>query len=347
MFATWAGLTGAAAAGVTSELPDITRDVAEKIAERLNERASTEITADQVLAAETLEPLANLVREGLESDVSGNIRVLRERPAGSTAPSVFLFHPAGGSSVVYQPLMRRLPKEVPVYGVERLEGSLEERAAAYLDEIERYSDGRPVILGGWSFGGVLAYEVAHQLRNTDVEVATIALLDTVQPAHPAPDTMEETKKRWERYSKFAKKTYNLDFPVPYEILETAGEDALLTMMVEFLANTDPSEHGLSAGVLEHQRASFVDNRILDTVDMRRWQDVDVPVMLFRAERMHDGAIELEPAYAEIHYDGGWSAIVNDLEIVQLVGDHLAVVDEPEISKVGRALTERISRISHM
>ena len=56
---------------------------------------------------------------------------------------------------------------------------------------------------------------------------------------------------------------------------------------------------------------------------------------------------LEPAYAEIHYDGGWSAIVNDLEIVQLAGDHLAVVDEPEISKVGRALTERISRISHM
>ena len=91
MFATWAGLTGAAAGGITSELPDITRDVAEKIAERLNERASTEITADQVLAAETLESLANLVREGLESDVSGNIRVLRERPAGSTAPSVFLF----------------------------------------------------------------------------------------------------------------------------------------------------------------------------------------------------------------------------------------------------------------
>ena len=100
-------------------------------------------------------------------------------------------------------------------------------------------------------------------------------------------------------------------------------------------------------MLEHQRASFVDNRILDTVDMHRWQDVDVPVMLFRAERMHDGTIELEPAYAEIHYDGGWSAIVNDLEIVQLAGDHLAVVDEPEISKVGRALTERISRISHM
>lgn len=344
VFATWAGITGAAAAGVTSELPSITEEQAKDIAERLTERGGIEVTTEQVFAAETLEPLANIVREGLETDVEGNIRVLRARPEGSTAPAVFMFHPAGGSSVVYQPLMRRLPVEVPVYGVERLEGALEDRAAQYLDEIKRYSDGLPVILGGWSFGGALAYEVAHQLQGSGVEIATIALLDTVQPKNPAPDTMEETKKRWERYSAFAKKTYGLDFPVPYELLETAGEDALLTMMSEFLANTDASEHGLSAGVLEHQRASFVDNRILDKMDMQRWAGVKAPVILFRAERMHDGAIELEPAYAEINQDGGWSAIVEQLDIVQLRGDHLAVVDEPEIATVGLELTKRIAEL---
>lgn len=344
VFATWAGIIGTAAAGVTSSLPEISSAQAGQIAERLTERSGATITVDDVLAAETLEPLANLVREGLESEVEGNIRVLRARPEDSTAPAVFMFHPAGGSSVVYQPLMRRLPEDVPVYGVERMEGTLEERAKAYLDEIAEYSEGFPVILGGWSFGGVLAYEVAYQLRDSDVEVATIALLDTVQAATPAPDTPEETKARWGRYAAFAKKTYNLDFPVPYELLDTAGEDAVLNMMAEFLANTDASEHGLSAGVLEHQRASFVDNRILDRIDMQRWADVEIPVMLFRAERMHDGAIELEPAYSEINYDGGWSAIVNDLEIVQLAGDHLAVVDEPEIGKVGVALSKRIAQL---
>ncbi|WBT08586.1 polyketide synthase Pks13 [Corynebacterium sp. SCR221107] len=348
VFATWAGMTGVAAAGVTSNLPTIGEDKAKEIADRLTERSGATVTVDDVLGADTLEPLANIVREGLETEVEGNIRVLRARPEGSTAPAVFMFHPAGGSSVVYQPLMRRLPAEVPVYGVERLEGSLEERAAQYLDEIKQYSDGLPIILGGWSFGGALAYEVAHQLQTTNsgVKVATIALLDTVSPKNPTPDTMEETKKRWERYSSFAKKTYGLDFPVPYELLETAGEDALLTMMAEFLANTDASEHGLSAGVLEHQRASFVDNRILDRMDMQRWVDVDAPVILFRAERMHDGAIELEPAYAEIAEDGGWSTIVNELEIVHLRGDHLAVVDEPEIGKVGVALTKRIAELGN-
>ena len=57
--------------------------------------------------------------------------------------------------------------------------------------------------------------------------------------------------------------------------------------------------------------------------------------------MHDGAIELEPAYRDIAPDGGWGEIVTELDVIQLQGDHLAIVDEPEISKVGSALTEVI------
>lgn len=346
VFATWASFTGRAAAGVTSTLPEISGEVAGKIAERLSERSGMNIGAELVGKAENLEEIANVVREGLETDVEGNIRVLREGSAD--APVVFMFHPAGGSSVVYQPLARRLPADVSVYGVERREGSLEERVADYLGDIRNYAKGRPVILGGWSFGGALAYEAASQLLADNnsaaqstadagdsqaVDLAYIALLDTTQPSEPIPDTLEETKARWERYAAFAERTYGLDFPVPYELLETAGEEALMQMLEQFLASSDASEHGLSAGVLEHQRASFVDNMILGKLDFARWADVDLPVLLFRAERMHDGAIELEPRYADIDPDGGWGAIVDELEIVQLPGDHLAVPDEPAIGIV--------------
>ena len=343
VFGTWASITGKAPAGVTSPLPEISAEVAAQIAERLRDRAHIDVTAQQVLDAEALETLADLVREGLETEVEGNIRVLRE----ADGPAVFMFHPAGGTTVVYQPLTRRLPEDVAVYGVERIEGSLEERAAAYIEDIVRYARGRKVVLGGWSFGGALAYEVAYQLAERSkrgeesAEVAFIALLDTTQPSHPAPDTPEETRARWERYAAFAKKTYGLDFEPPYEMLETMGEDALMTMLAEFLATTDASEHGLSAGVLEHQRASFVDNQILAKIDFHRWADVSVPVLLFRSERMHDGAIELEPRYAEVDPDGGWGVIVNDLDIVQLPGDHLAVPDEPAIGTVGKHMNDWI------
>lgn len=348
VFATWAKVTGKAAQGVTSQLPGIDEEQARGIADRLTERSGAEVSAEDVLAAETLEPLSEKVRSSLESEVEGNIRVLRSRPEGSTQPAVFLFHPAGGSSVVYAPLMRRLPDDVPVYGVERLEGELADRAAAYLEEIIELADGRPVLLGGWSFGGALAYEVAHQLGKRaaagepSAEVERIVLLDTVQPKNPAPDTKEEMHARWDRYAAFAQKTYGLPLEVPHELLDQQGEGVMMQMFQQFLTSPEAKGMGLPAGVLEHQRASFVDNRILESLDFWAWADVKAPVTLFRAERMHDGAIELEPAYAEVAPDGGWGEIVEDLEIVQLRGDHLAIVDEPEISKVGRVIAKHIA-----
>ena len=119
VFGTWASITGKAPAGVTSPLPEISEEAAAQIAERLRERAHIDVTAQQVLDAEALETLADLVRESLETEVEGNIRVLRE----ADGPAVFMFHPAGGTTVVYQPLTRRLPADVAVYGVERIEGS--------------------------------------------------------------------------------------------------------------------------------------------------------------------------------------------------------------------------------
>lgn len=348
VFATWAKVTGKAAPGVTSELPSIDEEQARGIAERLSERSGAKVSAEDVLAADTLEPLSEKVRSSLESEVEGNIRVLRARPEGSTRPAVFLFHPAGGSSVVYAPLMRRLPEDVPVYGVERLEGELADRAASYLEEIIELADGQPVVLGGWSFGGALAYEVAYQLGKRaaagepSVEIQRIVLLDTVQPKNPAPDTKEEMHARWDRYAAFAQKTYGLPLEVPHELLDQQGEGVMMQLFQQFLASPEAKGMGLPAGVLEHQRASFVDNRILESLDFGAWVDVKAPVTLFRAERMHDGAIELEPAYVEIAADGGWGAIVEDLEIIQLRGDHLAIVDEPEISKVGRVIAEHIT-----
>ncbi|QNH95401.1 polyketide synthase Pks13 [Corynebacterium anserum] len=345
VFATWAKITGKAAGGVTSVLPDISDSQATAIAERLSERSGAEITAEDVHSAHSLAPLSDKVRAQLETEVEGNIRVLRERAEGDqSTPSVFLFHPAGGSSVVYQPLVRRLPDNVPVYGVERVEGSLAERCAAYIDEITEYSAGQPIIVGGWSFGGALAYEMASQLQQrteagqTSAQVQRIILLDTVQPKHPAPDTKEEMHARWDRYANFAQKTYGLPLEVPHDQLEEQGEDVMMQQFQEMLASPLVSQLGLPAGVLEHQRASFVDNRILNSLNFSQWAQVDVPVTLFRAERMHDGAIELEPAFAEIAEDGNWGKIVRDLEIVKLQGDHLAIVDEPEIATVGAVLT---------
>ncbi|EYT62192.1 polyketide synthase [Dietzia sp. UCD-THP] len=340
-FGAWAVVTGAAAPGVTGTLPAIDEATRTALAERLSTRCGGEITAEQLAGATTIAEVADLLRPFTEVAVEGNIRVLREGSADSTP--LFLFHAAGGSSFVYEPLVDRLDGDTPVYGVERTEGPLEERAAGYLDRIREIASGRPVALGGWSFGGALAVEVARQLRAADDVVALVALLDTVQPSEPVPNTLDEAEARWKRYSEFAKRTYGLDVDVPREFLAEHGEDGVLGMLLEGLG---AEANAMGGGVIEHQRASFVDNRILQSADLSTWSGVgaEVPFVLYRAERMHEGAIELEPRYAHVDTDGGWGRIVSDLEVVQLKGDHLAVVDEPVVGTVGKHLARRLSEI---
>lgn len=340
-FGAWAVVTGAAAPGVTGTLPQLDESTRATLAERLSARSGGDISAEQVAGATTIAELADLLRPFTEVAVEGNIRVLAEGSDQRTP--LFLFHAAGGSSFVYEPLVDRLGADTPVYGVERVEGPLEERAASYLDRIREIAGGRPVAVGGWSFGGALAVEVARQLRAAGDEVALVVLLDTVQPSEPIPDTLDEAEARWRRYSEFAKRTYGLDVEVPRDFLAEHGEDGVLDMLLGALG---AEANAMGGGVIEHQRASFVDNRILQSADLSAWAGVgaEVPFVLYRAERMHDGAIELEPRYEHIDPDGGWARIVTDLEVVQLEGDHLAMVDEPVVGTVGKHLARRLTEL---
>ena len=342
-FGAWAVVTGAGAPGVLGTLPAIDDATRATLSQRLTDRAGGEITVEALSGATTIAEIADLLRPYTEASVDGGIRVLREDSGDAGHTPLFLFHAAGGSSLVYEPLVERLDPATPVYGVERTEGALAERAAEYLPAIRERAAGRPVALGGWSFGGALAVEVARQLREAGDEVALVVLLDTVQPSEPVPDTLDESVERWRRYSDFARRTYGIDVEVPREFLAEHGEDGVLEML---LAGLGEQAGAMGGGVIEHQRASFVDNRILQSADLGRWKGVgaEVPFVLYRAERMHDGAIELEPRYASVDPDGGWARIVEDLDIVRLSGDHLAVVDEPEIGKVGQHLTRRLAAI---
>lgn len=339
-FSTWATVTGESAGDVMRPLPQIGDDTRVKLAERLAERTGSDIDPVLLQDVTNIEQLANIIRPFLEKEVEGLVRTLRDFPEDQHDKALFLFHPAGGTTAQYSALVADLPADMPVFGLERVEGPLEERAAEYLPAIKEVQPEGPYTLGGWSLGGALAYEVAKQLIAAGDDVAAILLIDTVRPSEPDPGTREELHARWERYAAFIKKTYGVDFQVPYDILDSQGEDGMMKLFAQMAATADLSNTGVSAAVLEHQRASFVDNRMLANLNMETWASVQVPVTLYRAERMHDGAIELEPRYAHIDPDGGWGTIVKDLTVVPLKGDHLSVIDEPEVGKIARDITER-------
>jgi thioesterase domain-containing protein len=281
------------------------------------------------------------VRVHLEDGVKidGLVRTLRARPEGSSAVPVFVFHPAGGSTVAYEPLLKRLPAGTPMYGLERAAGSLDERAAAYLPLVREIQGDGPYVLYGWSFGGALAYAVAQRLRAEGADVRIVGLIDTVMPGEKVEDTPEETRRRWQRYAAFAKKTYNLDAPLPYDRLAAAGSDEeQIRILMDLL---EMSGAQIPGGIIEHQRTSWLDNRAIPTTDLETY---DGDVVLYMADTYLDDQIALEPAFGTRQPDGGWGEAVEKLEIVRIPCDHIQIIDEPYVARVGAHLSGKLATI---
>jgi polyketide synthase 13 len=339
VFATWAIVTGKSPGGIFNPLPKLDQDTATKMAQRLAERAEGPISAEDVLTSETIEALAEKVRAYFESgQIDGFVRTLRAPQNDSQVP-VFVFHPAGGSTVVYEPLLNRLPADTPMYGFERVEGTVQERAAQYVPKLLEMNDGKPFILAGWSLGGALAYACAIGLKRAGADVQFVGMIDTVRAGEEIPQTKAETRKRWDRYAKFAERTFNVEIPgIPYEQLEELDDEGQVRFVLDIVQQSGVQVPG---GIVEHQRTSYLDNRALETVEIEPY---DGRVTLYMADRYHDDVIEFEPRYAIRKPDGGWGEFVADLEVVPIGGEHIQAIDEPIIAKVGAHLADVLNKV---
>jgi thioesterase domain-containing protein len=113
--------------------------------------------------------------------------------AERSLPPFFCVHPVGGAVFCYLELARRLGPDQPFYGVEARGlapgeepgESVEEMAARYLAAVRAVQPSGPYRLGGWSFGGLVAFEMARQLATAGEETALLALFDPT-PLAPRP-----------------------------------------------------------------------------------------------------------------------------------------------------------------
>jgi amino acid adenylation domain-containing protein len=138
--------------------------------------------------APTIEKLAQKVAQGpSERDWKPLVAI---QPQGKNPP-FFAIHGGDGNILFYRRLSEFLGREQPFYGFQAqgLDGSpskqtsVEETAAYYLEEIRNVQPHGPYLLGGYSFGGLLSYEIARELRAIGEQVALLALFDTPNPAN--------------------------------------------------------------------------------------------------------------------------------------------------------------------
>ncbi|MDN5205544.1 amino acid adenylation domain-containing protein [Fulvivirgaceae bacterium BMA10] len=104
-------------------------------------------------------------------------------------PPLYLVHTPSGHVLSYYSLAEHLGKDQPIYGLQarglendhKLLYNLEEMAKSYVDEIMRFQPSGPYYLGGYCFGGLLAYEIARQFEMKGQKVAQLFLMGSYVP----------------------------------------------------------------------------------------------------------------------------------------------------------------------
>lgn len=161
---------------------------------RINQQFGLALPLSVMLECKTLAEMTRLITRSLESPSAEKQQpyqyLVPIQPAGQQAP-LYLVHGAGGNSFAFIPLSQRLGNEQPLfafqppgsYGEQPPLKTVEALASFYVDQLLAHSDQAQFMLGGWSMGGVIAYEMACQLQAKGKSVKRLVLIDSYLQAH--------------------------------------------------------------------------------------------------------------------------------------------------------------------
>ncbi|HEB54456.1 MAG TPA: SDR family NAD(P)-dependent oxidoreductase, partial [bacterium] len=169
---------------------------------RIHKDFGLDLELATLLSAGTVRKLAALVREELSLPEPGDAparsvsahkgqHVVPIQTDGSR-PNLFLVHGAGGNVLGFRDLAHYFGKDQPVFGLQArgVDGkqpphtTIAEMAQAYLAEVREVQPHGPYFLGGYSGGGVVAYEMAQLLRAVGEPVGFVGMIDSWCPQMP-------------------------------------------------------------------------------------------------------------------------------------------------------------------
>ena len=145
----------------------------------------------------TIKRLAYLLDQEEEKFVFNSLVPIK--PSGSKIP-IYLIHGAGLHVLMFQTLATHMDPEQPIYALQArgLNGEaepldrIEAIAAHYISEIIQQNPDGPYALAGYSFGGLIAFEMAKQLEEMGKEIVMLGMFDTVVRAHLAEEKANQS-----------------------------------------------------------------------------------------------------------------------------------------------------------
>ena len=294
--------------------------------------AGIEISVADLFGHPSLAALAGAIdKRAVDVRHTDSAEALKVR--GGTQTPLFLVHDGYGDVLYFSALAKQLPADLPVYGLPGVSlddpslRSMQAMAAHMIEMIQRVQPVGPYRLAGWSFGGVLAYEIATQLMDRGARVEFLGLIDAFHPQHAfAGDVIEQSPVAVLRELCEEGTT---ELPVP-----EGDFDTLFKHYREHHALPDNFVY-LTAKEAYAQCRSLT----LNALTMHKYlpQPVDIGMHLFTASVRPAGFPKVPSPSL------GWERCIDESQIrVQAVpGTHQSMMKSPHIQELGQYLTEAL------
>ncbi|RKZ49841.1 MAG: hypothetical protein DRR00_16800 [Candidatus Parabeggiatoa sp. nov. 3] len=253
------------------------------------------------------------------------------QPGDKNRLPFFCIHPIGGNVFWYMNLARHLGTKQPFYGLQsaglygerkpltRIEGM----ARLYIEALQTIQPQGPYQLGGWSLGGVVAFEMAQQLRKQGHQIKLLTLIDSYVPSN-FPSDIDETQLM----TLFTRDLRGI-FGNPFTLAERQQRESDSYQQLNLTLEQAKKLNDLPANLKqqEHLWQVFKSNRLA----MTRYQPQRYlgRLIWFGAT---DSRITASKAISE------WQELASDIETDTFPGDHYSLLQEPTV----KLLAEKLS-----
>lgn len=310
--------------------------LAVRLAARIRQVFGSGLAVSKLFEDPTLAGLAEALGCG------GSWSPLVTLQAHGDLPPLFLIHPAGGQVWAYRPLAEALGGRQPVHALQGNDDadpppSVQDMAAGYVAAVRAVQPRGPYRLAGWSFGGLVAFEMARQLAEAGEGASHLFLLDSWLAASA---------------------------PVDQRLADQALEGqvippGIVAGLVERMARMAPT---LDLGGLDGLAPRARLESLLDLATKAALAEVEAELELWlRVAGMLDADIRLAQAYRGGPYAGpvtllrasevpggadpapAWQALAPTVQVHDLPGDHFSLLAPENVGAVATVIAQELAK----
>jgi amino acid adenylation domain-containing protein len=351
----WAEVLNLESVGIHDSFFDLGGNslLAVRLVEQIHKQFERELPLSSLFLNSTIESLANSLSS--EKDSLPWSPLVAIQPSGSNPP-FFCVHPIFGVVFPYYELAQQLGKNQPFYGLQPmgLDGEsspltrIEDMATYYIEALRTVQPRGPYFLGGWSFGGLVAFEMAQQLQSSGHEVALLALLDTVAPVSRNKPSVGDSL----RFLFTTVARYIWSFFLDYFYLMTASNKNQVDSLTSRFPIFNKFVRRIETNLFSHFIPQESKSRILRELTIRpmlRVFHANSQATLNYVPQVYPQRITLfrtsvQSSIAERDLTIGWSEIaLKGVEIHNIPGNHLTMLRKPHIQVLAEQLKACIEK----